>query len=296
MDKNRRIVMKFALGGAAHLAGLKAMPALANKTENSIRFATWNLGCAAPSYLGRGLEAATDWILENDVDVVSFQETDQFASKSHFVDFADYFEERTNFEAFYQASSIENPHEPDTRHRRYGNCLLSRFPMTSKHAMSLVRGPHHAEDVDIWGRDNRVLVLAEARLPDSRKIWLAGTHLSSSGRGDQSIYESIRAAQAANMMEYINMLVSQDAPLLLGGDMNCESSAQELSVLFNRMSCHTHNIGPTWPLSYKKEQQEMLSSIDHIFSSGPIKPASEARVYPLEQISDHALVVMDFTV
>ncbi len=277
-----------ALLGASALTAGCANFNLSEEETRTVRFATWNIAAAAPLYFGRGLRGVTKWIVENDMDICALQEVDRFAKTSNYVDFPAYMAGETGFHTFYGHSSLEPPHAPGRPRRHYGNLLLSRFPMPETLAVFLDEGPHAPENLPEWGTDKRRALFAKVAVP-GQEFWIATTHLSNTVSPDTHI---VRKYQAMNLMHHFNEHVSARVPFVIGGDFNTAAASHEMMPFYNNgLASHTGSIGPTFPLDHRLAEQNMQTSIDHIFSRAV--RVGNVRKHAFPELSDHAGVSAD---
>ena len=256
------------------------------KKSAPLRVATWNIACAAPLYHGRGLPGICRWLKDDNIDICLMQEVDRYAKTSHYIDYPDYFQKATGYHAFYAPSSIEKPHEPGKPPREYGNCIVSRWPMKEKHIVPLT-APLAPEGRAEWGWDTRIALIACLDTPRG-DVWVATTHLTYIHQWQP---DPIPEFQVKNLMHHINRLVPPDAPLVVGGDFNCDLDSPNMAALNSAMACLTANAPPTWPVDYNKPGAPQTVRLDHIFAR-----AAKGRyegTYVYEDLSDHAVVVAE---
>ncbi len=258
-----------------------AAPQIARASVKPISFATWNIACGAEKYHGRGFEGIAEFINENAIDVCVMQEVDRHARTSGYLNFPNYFFKQTGLYPFYAPASIEPLREGESRRREYGNLILSRWPLMQTHVVNL-KEPYQANDPE-WGVDNRIGLIAR-----SHGICWATTHLSYIPGFHP---HPIPKTQADNLWWHLSELVPGNMPLVLGGDFNSPPGSPNLASLDANLHCETKDLPPTWPLDYTQAVQNPTMTLDHIFTRA-IR-AEKVRTIPLEELSDHAVVMAD---
>jgi endonuclease/exonuclease/phosphatase family metal-dependent hydrolase len=266
-----------------------------------IRAATWNMAGAALEYLGVGLEGITRKVIADGIDFCSLQEVNQDArpvednplSSANFPRYmeAELFKAgriggdgRAMGEAFFTAANIEDAKMEGWPPRTYGNCILSTRRLL-RHKLSFqLDGPDVPPDTPEWGRDIRILQLAQVR-SEGPELWVANTHLSATANATVVEY------QARNIVFLIAKVVPADASVILSGDFNTTLDGAALGSLCDAFDCQTEHVGPTFPLNRADPDVVPDRGIDHIFTRHMRVDA--VRVEWLRDLSDHAVVIAD---
>lgn len=237
---------------AVHPSPPEAAGAPAPAAAAPFRVLTYNMRHGARDDGTVDLAAVARVIRESGADVVALQEVDAQQFRSGLVD---------QGRRLAAELGMEMVFAPTMRRGvgRYGNALLSRFPIREQRLLTL---PAALEP--------RGALLAYVEVPGGG-VWVAVTHLGLSAAD--------RAAQAGALAE---ALAGLPDPAVLLGDWNTEAGAPELAAFRGRFS----PVEPEdHPATLRRLDGAGVAAIDHVFISNGVA-ALEARVLP-EQVSDH---------
>lgn len=240
-----------------------------------LRVATFNIhhGVGADGRLDLGRTA--DVIAATRATLVGLQEVDRALSpRSDWVDQAAWLGERLGMEVVHGATidRVPDPLVPDGARRRYGNALLSTFPVLSWQAVGLPGSPR---------REARGLVDARVDV-EGTIVRVAVTHLQNRAQRE-------RREQAAHIVDH---LAADGAPLdatVLVGDMNAGPDAPEMRTLTAGLvdvwASVGHGPGHTF------SAPSPFARIDHVLVSPHLTPVAADVIDTLA--SDHLPVVAD---
>lgn len=216
------------------------------------RVLTYNMRHGARDDGTVDLGAVARVIRESGADVVALQEVDAQQFRSGLVD---------QGRRLAAELGMEPVFAPTLRRGvgRYGNALLSRFPVREQRSVAL---PAALEP--------RGALVARVEVPGG-DVWVAVTHLGLSA-GD-------RAAQAAALAQ---ALAGLPDPVVLLGDWNTRADAPELEPLRARFTPVRPEEGPA---TLRRRDGQGIAAIDHIWVSEGVA-VLDGRVLP-EQVSDH---------
>ncbi|NUP06820.1 MAG: EEP domain-containing protein [Polyangiaceae bacterium] len=212
----------------------------------SLKVATYNVhGC-----VGRGglkPERVADVIASLDCDVIGIQEIDVHRPRSGAIDQLTLIARRLGYQAVF------GPAWECDVNGAYGNAVLSRFPIVESCTHPL---PEHS------GRRCEPRSLMEVRVETPRgEITVWNTHLGVRG------FE--REAQGRALIDRAHeVLASDDAPLVLLGDLNARPGAPFMRALGHVLSDSRRASGaraPTYPAWWP------ILALDHIFVSSPLR-------------------------
>ncbi len=196
-------------------------------------------------------------------DIVALQEVDQQAARSKNVDQPAELSRLTGMHVVFGGNI-------PLQGGRYGNAVLSRFPILSSENKRL---PNHREG------EQRGVMLVQIQLPRrDQPLTLLATHL------DHRENDSERIAS----VRMINELLPQiSPPRLLAGDLNAVPESSVLQLLRSSWRIAHPGMLPTVPVTNPSRQ------IDYILYSSPQdwKPVS-AEVLPEAAASDHRAVLV----
>ncbi len=99
--------------------------------------------------------------------------------------------------------------------------------------------------------------------------------------------------QVKNLMHHINRIVPAGAPIILGGDFNCDIDSSNMDDLNREMHCLTRKGPPTWPVDHTQPGLKQRVRLDHIFTRAANGRHTGTHVY--EDLSDHAVVIAEVT-
>ncbi len=210
--------------------------------DGRIRLLTWNVhacvgmdGLLSPRRIARV-------IAQSGADIVCLQELDVFRCRSLNQDQAHAIAQHLDMDFKFH-------HAWEVQEERFGNAILSRFPMEVIDARGL---HHHKAD-----RSRRSAMWAEVRIDDDVNLQVINTHLS--------IYRAEQKIQAAQLNSDWIIPALERGPLALCGDLNASPRSATCSVLeqmlrnvesFDRNRARPTLFSP-WP----------ISRVDHIFVS-----------------------------
>lgn len=249
-----------------------------------MRFATWNIGCGAMGYHAQNPDGMAKVLADEGIDVCCLQEVDRFAQRSHFVDFPDYFKKKTGLNSTFFASTLHDAEHPDGHAREYGNCILSRWPMS--HITPVLLTPKHIpDDAHRWEREQRSAIIAKIEAP--KPFWCVVVHLAYSPDFAPSV---VRNQQVEVLVKAIKEKIPAGEPVLVGGDLNAGVNGQDIASLRDALTLQTSNVPPTWPLGGEMAQgRPPFITIDHIFTRG-VKVFDVQKV-DYADLTDHSLVL-----
>ncbi len=172
-----------------------------------LRVMQFNIHAGISRYGGVGLARIAAEIRAAHPDVVSLNEVDSGTIRSGRVDEAAYLGQATGLRALY------GPNLFGYDGGRFGNAVLSRFPISETHNTRLPRKPHS---------EPRGLLAATLRV-GHRTVSFYSVHLSQGGRG---------AAQRVRQAEAIAAVIrSSDHPTILSGDLNARPGDLPVRIL-----------------------------------------------------------------
>lgn len=252
-----------------------------------MRFGTWNIACGAEGYRGARLAEIAARILEENLDVCALQEVDRFAARSGFVDFPAALARHTGMLANFAPSLSFPPEAHGMPPREYGNCFLSRVPLSG-----FVRVPltvkSFPEDAVRQEKEPRSALLAHWQR-EGEAAWVATAHLAYSPDFRRS---AVRAEQAEVLARYLRICCAPSEAVIFGGDLNADADSRDLDALRADMLLVTGSLPPTWPLGGGKgDGRDPFVTIDHVFVRNA--RLAEARGRDYAGLSDHSLVVAE---
>ncbi|HEY9375939.1 MAG TPA: endonuclease/exonuclease/phosphatase family protein [Jiangellaceae bacterium] len=177
-----------------------------------MRAATFNIHHGVGMDGRLDLERVAQTIESLDADVIGLQEVDRrFGERSQFLDQPRVLSRRLGMRLAYgPALDLEPLHAGEPR-RRYGNAVLSRYPIVRRRNMTLPRTA---------AVEQRALLRARIDLGD-RVVDAYTTHLEAHDKGQ-------RALQAAAVA---TTLASSDRPCLLLADLNARPDGVEMAAI-----------------------------------------------------------------
>lgn len=243
------------------LAPASAPPPAAAPAPAPFRVLTYNMRHGARDDGTVDLQAVARVIRESGADVVALQEVDAQQFRSGLVD---------QGERLAAELGMELVFAPTLRRGlgRYGNALLSRFPIREPRSVAL---PAALEP--------RGALVARVEVPGGG-VWVAVTHFGLSA-GD-------REAQAAALAQ---ALAAIPDPVVLLGDWNAEADAPELAPLGDRFRPVRPGAAPgaaapaPEAATLRRRDGGGVAAIDHVFLSEGVA-LLEAGVLP-DRVSDH---------
>jgi endonuclease/exonuclease/phosphatase family metal-dependent hydrolase len=202
------------------------------------------------------------------------------------VDFPARFKEKTGLTPSFFASVLYDVEHPDGHVREYGNCILSRWPLS--HVTPVLLTPLYIpNDAHIWEREQRSALIAKVEAP--KPFWCVVVHLAYSPHFSTSV---VRKQQVEVLVQAMKETIPAGEPVVVGGDLNAGVAGDDIVALRNAFTLQTSNIGPTWPLGGDMaEGRPPFITIDHIFTCG-VK-VTDVRKRDYADLTDHSLVVAE---
>lgn len=206
------------------------------------------------------LGALAGLIRASGADLVALQEVDQIQLRSGLID---------QPRALARALGMDYYYAPTMRRGvgRFGNLLLSRFPILAAHSVPL---PAAFEP--------RGAIIARVRVAGG-EITLAATHLGLSAAD--------RRSQAEALAETLG---GESGPVILLGDWNTEADAPELAHIAGVYREALDLAGAAERATFRAGGSAPYAGIDHVFVSGGVGVLG-AEVLP-ERLSDHQPVLV----
>ncbi|MBD0293069.1 MAG: endonuclease/exonuclease/phosphatase family protein [Jiangellaceae bacterium] len=218
------------------------------------------------------LERIQSLIEELRPDVAGLQEVDRrFAERSGFVDQARALSRRLSMRLAYGAALDLDPVESGQPRRKYGNAVLSRFPIVGRQNTLLPRTA---------AVEPRALLRATVQLDDER-VDVYVTHLEAHDRAQRTLQA---AAVATTIAE-------RGAPCVLVADLNAEPDDAEIAAI-NAVLEDAWRVGRGTGRTHPAH--EPRRRIDVVMHSGELRPTSASVV--ATTASDHRPVIVDFDV
>ena len=246
------------------IALLSASPAWADQPIR-IRVLSYNIHHAAGVDGKLDLERIARVVLSANPDIVALQEVDQGASRSRSVDQPAELSRLTNMQVCFGANI-------DLQGGRYGNAVLSRFPIL-----------HHQNHLlpNMAGGEQRGFIEAEVKLSSSEApLLVLATHFDH--RGDPR--ERVASATAINQL--IKKKTGQ--PALLVGDLNDVSDSETLMRLTSTWTITNATPLPTIPVGKPSRQIDFI-----LFRPADRWRVLKTRVLSQAVASDHRAIVAD---
>jgi endonuclease/exonuclease/phosphatase family metal-dependent hydrolase len=202
-------------------------------------------------------------------DVAGLQEVDRrYSWRSGFVDQARVLSQRLGMRLAYGAALDLEPAEPGQPRRRFGNAVLSRFPIVARKNVVLPR----TTAVEL-----RALLRATIDLGD-RRVEVYVTHLEARDLAQ-------RALQAAAVTTTI---AGHNGPCLLLADLNAEPDRPEMAALAAVLR-DAWQVGSGRGRTYPSHDPQRR--IDVVLHSAHLRPSAASVV--VSPASDHRPVVAD---
>jgi endonuclease/exonuclease/phosphatase family metal-dependent hydrolase len=108
------------------------------------------------------------------------------------------------------------------------------------------------------------VLMAQFVHPEIGPLWMANTHLVSSG-GRRDRYRGQRLAQIQQLIDVIKPKALHN-PYILGGDFNCQPGSEEWQLLMNGLDSFSSHHWESLPHTYRGESG-FSAHLDHIFLS-----------------------------
>ncbi|MFF3782372.1 endonuclease/exonuclease/phosphatase family protein [Streptomyces sp. NPDC001933] len=210
------------------------------------------------------LDHVAQAVRQSGADVIGLQEVDRhFASRSEFVDQAEWLAERLDLHLAFGTNLDLDPEKPGDPRRQYGTAILSRFPIVNSHNTLLPRSETG---------EQRGLLEADLMVR-GKKFRFLNTHLEHTSQTE-------RHTQVAAINTIVN---GSRLPTVLVGDLNATPESEEIASVTKRLT-------DTWPVAGKGDgftydSVNPRERIDYVFASQGVE-ARQARVLDMA-ISDH---------
>lgn len=229
-----------------------------------MRVCSWNIWSKGSGLHPRHWIACAHELSSESLDLIALQEVDcHWGERTEGADVTEEMASLLNFHFFFCPSIVD-------RERRYGNAVLSRFPVLESGRVEL--SPQVAWDRANHETEPRTVAWVRVERPEPA-IFLS-THLANALH-----FASTRTTMA--QAERLTGLVSELSEAFLGhkivlcGDFNLEPEAPEITLLESVIPRRSGS-EPTWPVQpfeYKGWQEDPPPrfAVDHIFCSSPMR-------------------------
>jgi endonuclease/exonuclease/phosphatase family metal-dependent hydrolase len=222
-----------------------------------------------------------DFLKEYDADIVCLQEVHDLPGSSEGV-FATLDEMQAASRLKHRFMSATHDFKYMNRTARYGNALLSRFPLVSKDTV-FTHGSY-VSDFDIPPNDINIRNFQHVTLQDSglHIINHHGFYVHGSKAGND---ETLR--QMKMLADYIAKL---SGPIIVCGDLNLEPSSASIHLIENQGLINLsaqHNLTSTYT-----EMSALDVVCDYIFVNNAVRVVSFKKLTAL--LSDHAALELEF--
>ncbi|UCS92123.1 endonuclease/exonuclease/phosphatase family protein [Echinicola marina] len=188
------------------------------------------------------LAALAAVIKESNPDLVALQEVDRFTERNgKEVDIAKELGEMCGMEYFFAKAM-------DLGSGEYGDAILSKFPIESKHAFNMGVDP-------LLGGEQRSVAVIKVAI-EGQGLYFASTHLDHLGN------EQNRLKQAHELNDIVKQF---DGPMILGGDFNAVPDSETISIIKQTLvlGCKNNNCSQHTFSTSKPNR-----TIDYIFYKG----------------------------
>jgi endonuclease/exonuclease/phosphatase family metal-dependent hydrolase len=229
-----------------------------------IRVMQFNIHAGVSRYGGVGLAQVAEEIRAAHPDVVSLNEVDSGTIRSGHADEAAYLGQATGLRAIY------GPNLFGYDGGRFGNAILSRYPIRETHNTRLPRRPH-SEPRGLLGATLRV---------GNRTVSFYSTHLSQGGRGTPQ-----RARQAEAIARVIR---TSPHPTILSGDLNSRPGDLPVRIL-RQYLLDAQEYGGRGP-GLTVPEADPHSRIDYILYDNHFAPVRDSTQVLPSASSDHRAV------
>ncbi|MFJ8853079.1 endonuclease/exonuclease/phosphatase family protein [Streptomyces sp. NPDC102437] len=253
-----------ALTAATALAAAGPASASASVPGRDVTVMTFNIHHGTDPDDVLNLDHVAQTVEQSGADVIGLQEVDRhFASRSEFVDQAEWLAERLGLHLAYGTNLDLDPEKPGDPRRQYGTAILSRFPITNSHNTLLPRSETG---------EQRGLLEADLMVR-GKKFRFLNTHLEHTSQAE-------RHTQVAAINTIVN---GSRLPTVLVGDLNATPGSGEIASVTKRLT-------DTWPVAGKGDgftydSVNPRERIDYVFASQGVE-ARRAQVLDVA-ISDH---------
>lgn len=241
---------------------------------------------------GRGMDGKVDLeriarVIESaGADIIALQEVDShYSGRSGYEDQAARLAAMLDMSYSYGPNLVKPPLAPRQPARKFGNAVLSRFPIN--YAIN-----HPYRDIEKPPDD------AEPRGVLETVIEIGGTYLSLFNTHLSLDEEGIRS----NILELIEIAENTIFPAVIAGDFNAVPDHPEIQKVRSRFLDAFAGVGPreslTFPSRYRDEDgigtTEPAARIDYLFSKGAVE-IRNARVIETSA-SDHMPIEAEFVI
>jgi endonuclease/exonuclease/phosphatase family metal-dependent hydrolase len=237
-----------------------------NKT---LRVATYNVhGCVGMDRQ-RSEARVTQVIASLNVDVVGLQELDANRARSEHTDQAAAIAQQLGWHYIFHPA-IRDADE------QYGNAIISRFPLTRRHAIEL------PGEGSWYCRERRIAIWADAET-DLGGISIINTHFA------------LGRAERFRQANFLAQEITPNEPLILLGDFNSLPGSRSVKLFATvlrdvRREVKSRRAHRTFPTRFPSV------AVDHIFASAALRPLSicSHRTNLSRIASDHFPLVAEF--
>jgi len=243
-------------------------------TATNLRVMSYNIHHAEAMDGSVSAAAIAAVVTDSGADLVGLQEVDCLAARTGGVDFIAEFERLTGLHAVFG----DNIGLPPSPRGRYGNAILSRYPIT--------RWANHPLPQLQPGGEQRGAMWATVELPGGAPLTFATTHLDHRDAAE-------RAHSCAALRE---LLGGTGAPLILCGDFNATPHSAELTALSGWGLLDVWESAASADPGFTIPSPEPRSRIDYILLEESAGLSVDKAHVPRTQASDHLPVVADIAV
>ena len=247
---------------------------MSERSSSNLRVATYNVHACQGLDRQRSETRIAEVIAELGVDLIGLQELDLSRARSAGVDQAGLIAEKLGWHRYFHAAM-------QTGEEHYGNAILSRYPLTLRHACPL------PGTGTFYCRESRVAISMDVETPLG-VIHIINTHF---GLGRS---ERLLQAQLLNQEWLANG--ARETPLILLGDFNSLPGSRTHRALAQHLRDVRKLVAPvrafrTFPTSFP------AFAVDHIFVNAALHPLGlDVHRSPLARVaSDHYPLIAEFT-
>lgn len=229
----------------------------------------------------KGLRRVADLIRTYKPDIIALQEVDRFMLRTGKVDQAAWLAEYLDMQFAHSPSYLAEVTHPQGR-ARYGNALLTRFPIVWSESLRLFHRGWLLPGEASWVNEPRSAL--EARLDvNGRPLTVYSTHLSTTV--DQ---------QAVQVDQLVKALRQVDSPQVVMGDFNTDLDADHMAPLKEGWQSVLEAVDTpaSKQLTYPSGEQSRLA-IDHILVSRGIRVMGAEVIVDNDGVSDHNPIVAE---
>lgn len=257
-----------------------------NQGMNTIRVMSFNMAHGMGMDGHVDLRRTAEVIRASRADIIGLQEVDRhFSARSGFADQAALLAEMLGMQYGFGANVIQPPLEPGKPHRKYGNAVLSRFPVKYAVNHPLTPAGENGEDPEPRGILETFIDLGSTYLN------FFSTHMSLS---DQAL--------RLGVSRLLKLTGKSPFPTIVTGDFNAEPAHPSIAAMDERFNdvFRKSELGqvPTFPArSIELEsgkRTEPCAKIDYIFAdlSQTVRRADVIDT----AVSDHLPIMADLSV